>query len=272
MTLQCPLCHQTLVQYDRTFRCESNHQFDVAKEGYVNLIPAHHKRSKNPGDNTEMMQARRRFLAGGHYDQMRQAVTELCLAHQSTPEHQLLDIGCGEGYYTQHFATALNNAAPEPTTYGLDISKVAVRYAAKRYANVQFTVASSHRLPFSDLSLDTIVKIYAPCKAQELHRCLADNGVLITVTPAARHLYQLRESIYEDVRLHSEEPEEIDGFTPVSQQKIHYTMALSGQDALDLLQMTPFAWKATQKFKHQLSEAKQYECEADFMIRIYHKI
>ena len=78
MHYQCPLCHQPLSQNDRTFKCEKNHQFDLAKEGYVNLMPAHHKRSKDPGDNKEMMQARRRFLEGNHYDPMRQAVVELC--------------------------------------------------------------------------------------------------------------------------------------------------------------------------------------------------
>ncbi|MDK9736735.1 23S rRNA (guanine(745)-N(1))-methyltransferase [Vibrio sp. D404a] len=269
MNYQCPLCHQSLNQVDRTFKCENNHQFDLAKEGYVNLMPAHHKRSKDPGDNKEMMQARRRFLEGDHYNPMRQAVVDLCEQVLPTATPTLLDIGCGEGYYTNEIAERLTQR--EPSIYGLDISKVAIRYAAKRYPAVDFSVASSHRLPFASNSLDAILRIYAPCKAEELQRTLKDQGVVITVTPAGRHLYQLRDEIYDGVRLHDETPEVIEGFTLESQQHLNYMMELSGSDAFDLLQMTPFAWKASESFKQQLLQSESYQCEADFLLRVYRK-
>ncbi|WP_146449958.1 23S rRNA (guanine(745)-N(1))-methyltransferase [Vibrio kanaloae] len=269
MTYQCPLCHQPLSQHDRTFKCEKNHQFDLAKEGYVNLMPAHHKRSKDPGDNKEMMQARRRFLEGNHYDPMRQAVVTLCSRYLSEEAPSLLDIGCGEGYYTNEIAVNLQEK--NGATFGLDISKIAIKYAAKRYPAVDFSVASSHRLPFAESSLDGILRIYAPCKAKELQRTIKDNGVVITVTPASRHLYQLRDAIYDGVRLHDEDPEVIEGFTLEHQEQLNYVMELSGSDAFDLLQMTPFAWKATEEFKQQLTEAEQFNCEADFMLRVYRK-
>lgn len=187
MNYQCPLCHQPLSLTEKTFKCENNHQFDLAKEGYVNLMPAHHKRSKDPGDNKEMMQARRRFLEGNHYDPMRQEVARLCAKYTEGTTHQLLDIGCGEGYYTDQVQQSLFEQDPQATVFGLDISKVAIRYASKRYPNCQFSVASSHRLPFADQSMDAILRIYAPCKAEELQRVIKDNGVVITVTPAGRH-------------------------------------------------------------------------------------
>lgn len=269
MNYQCPLCHQSLTQVDRTFKCENNHQFDLAKEGYVNLMPAHHKRSKDPGDNKEMMQARRRFLEGDHYNPMRQAVVALCENVLPVEKPNLLDIGCGEGYYTNEIALKL--AQRDPSIYGLDISKVAIRYAAKRYPAVNFSVASSHRLPFANNSLDAVLRIYAPCKAEELQRTLKEQGVVITVTPAGRHLYQLRDAIYDGVRLHDETPETIEGFTLESQQHLNYMMELSGSDAFDLLQMTPFAWKATESFKQELMQSDSYRCEADFMLRVYRK-
>ncbi|GAA5646620.1 MULTISPECIES: 23S rRNA (guanine(745)-N(1))-methyltransferase [Vibrio] len=272
MSYQCPLCHQTLSLNERTYQCENNHQFDMAKEGYVNLMPAHHKRSKDPGDNKEMMQARRRFLEGGHYDPMRQAVAQLCAEYLEEGQARLLDIGCGEGYYTDQVERTLSACSPTACTFGLDISKIAIRYASKRYPNCHFSVASSHRLPFADGSLDAILRIYAPCKAEELNRALSPEGVVITVTPAARHLYQLREHIYQQVRLHNEEPEQIDGFELAAQQTLNYIMQLPGNDAFDLLQMTPFAWKASDELREKLKSSTLFECEADFMLRVYQKV
>ncbi|WP_322803809.1 23S rRNA (guanine(745)-N(1))-methyltransferase [Vibrio alfacsensis] len=271
MNYQCPLCHQSLALTAKTFKCENNHQFDLAKEGYVNLMPAHHKRSKDPGDNKEMMQARRRFLEGNHYDPMRQEVARLCTKYTEGTEHQLLDIGCGEGYYTNQVQQSLRAQSDDASVYGLDISKIAIRYASKRYPNCDFSVASSHRLPFSDNSLDAILRIYAPCKAEELQRVIKDNGVIITVTPAARHLYQLRERIYQDVRMHNEELEAIEGFELEHQQQLNYEMALKDATAFDLLQMTPLAWKASDELREELKSTTLFKCEADFMLRVYRK-
>ncbi|KGY12887.1 23S rRNA methyltransferase [Vibrio tubiashii] len=272
MSYTCPLCHQSLSLSERTYRCQNNHSFDLAKEGYINLMPVQHKRSKDPGDNKEMMQARRRFLEKDYYQALKQYVAKLCSETLRDTQHRLLDIGCGEGYYTTEVATSLNNQYADAKTFGLDISKVAIRYAAKRYPNCLFSVASSHRLPFDEKSLDAVLRIYAPCKAEELSRVVTDQGVVITVTPAARHLYQLREEIYPDVRLHSEEAEPIEGFVLEKQEKLSYMMKLSDGDAHDLLQMTPFAWKASNELRERLKSATLFECEADFMIRVYRKV
>ncbi|MDC5848093.1 23S rRNA (guanine(745)-N(1))-methyltransferase [Vibrio europaeus] len=271
MSYTCPLCHENLTLSERTYRCQNNHSFDLAKEGYINLMPVQHKRSKDPGDNKEMMQARRRFLEKDHYRPLKERVAQLCAEILSGSQHRLLDIGCGEGYYTTEVASHLTNQYEQSKTYGLDISKVAIRYAAKRYSNCHFSVASSHRLPFENGSLDAVLRIYAPCKAEELSRVVADSGFVITVTPAGRHLYQLRDEIYPDVRLHSEDAEIIAGFELEQQEKLSYVMQHSDGDGYDLLQMTPFAWKASDTLRDKLKSATLFECEADFMIRIYRK-
>lgn len=273
MSYQCPLCLLPLALDNRSFCCVNNHQFDLAKEGYVNLMPAHHKRSKDPGDNKLMTQARRRFLESNNYHKLRELVANICamqLSHLPTP--QLLDIGCGEGYYTSYIAEKLAIEQSKGQVYGLDISKIAIRYASKRYVNCEFSVASSHRLPFANHSLNAIVRIYAPCKAEEMHRVIKDDGIIITVTPGARHLYQLRETIYSEVRAHSEVTESIDGFELIDQKKLHYKMDLSGTEADDLLQMTPFAWKATDEMRTKLKSTQNYICEADFVISVFRKI
>ncbi|MDN3609569.1 23S rRNA (guanine(745)-N(1))-methyltransferase [Vibrio ostreicida] len=271
MSYTCPLCDLSLSLNERTYRCDNAHTFDLAKEGYVNLMPVQHKRSIDPGDNKEMMQARRRFLEKDYYHPLKYKVAEVCKAYLKNTSHQLLDIGCGEGYYTNEVATHLAQQHPDSSTYGLDISKIAIRYAAKRYANCLFSVASSHRLPFADSGLDAVLRIYAPCKAEELCRVLKPNGVVITVSPASRHLYQLREHIYDDVRLHSESAEQLSGFELVEQLKLSYSMTLHNGDGLDLLQMTPFAWKATDTLRKTLASSDPFTCDADFLIRAYRK-
>lgn len=278
MAYQCPLCRCPLRRVDRSFSCQNNHQFDVAKEGYVNLMPVQHKGSKHPGDNREMMQARRRFLESGPYEPLRQAVVEVCqeaLPADGRAEQgvTLLDIGCGEGYYTSGLAEHYvgGGEAGCSQVYGLDISKVAVRYAAKRYPQGQFCVGSSHRLPFADGGLDGVVRIYAPCHAQELARCVTPGGILLTVTPAARHLYQLRALVYEQVRLHDEQPEELVGFALEKERTLSYVLSLGSEQALDLLHMTPFGWKANADVIGDLEEMDFFACEADFIIRIYRK-
>ncbi|WP_394243268.1 23S rRNA (guanine(745)-N(1))-methyltransferase [Vibrio astriarenae] len=266
MSYQCPLCHQSLTLTDRTYRCSNNHSFDLAKEGYVNLMPVQHKRSKDPGDNKEMMQARRRFLDHDYYARLRDRIAELCLENTHQQTSTILDIGCGEGYYTSHLAQETQS-----TVFGLDISKAMIKQAAKRYSDVNFTVASSQRLPFSDNSLNAVVRIYAPCHHDELYRTIADNGIIITVTPAAQHLFQLRELIYEEVRLHHDEAESIVGFELESEENLSYPMHLSGSDAYDLLQMTPFAWKASPGLVADLKSREAFVCDTDFSIRVYRK-
>ncbi|WP_261815539.1 23S rRNA (guanine(745)-N(1))-methyltransferase [Vibrio gallicus] len=264
----CPICAAPLTLTERTYSCDNRHSFDLAKEGYVNLLPANHKHSKNPGDSKEMMQARREFLGTDHYQNLALELAKVACELTADDEPTvLLDLGCGEGYYTDQIRAKM---ATHTTVYGLDISKVAVRYAAKRYPQAQFSVASSYRLPFADNSLDIIVKVYAPCSEQEILRCLKPGGKLVSVTPSERHLYQLRERIYDEVRPHKDETEKFHTLSLSQQSTLHYTMDLSGAEALSLLQMTPFAWKANDELRQQLADMPEFKCEADFIISCYH--
>jgi len=267
MSWLCPLCHSPLVQTANSFCCDRRHQFDVAKEGYLNLLPVQHKRSKEPGDSSEMIQARRAFLDAGHYLPLREAICDTLQQH--SPE-VLLDIGCGEGYYTGAFADVRANISGE--TYGLDVSKVAIRYAAKRYRDVRFCVASSQRLPFADNSMNAIVRIFAPCNAAELARVVKPGGVVITATPGPRHLYQLKELIYQQVELHHEVPEVMPGFILKQTVQPAWNMTLAGEQAVTLLQMTPFAWRARPEVWQQLKQVSTFACETDFVVRIWEKV
>ncbi|WP_300004289.1 23S rRNA (guanine(745)-N(1))-methyltransferase [uncultured Cedecea sp.] len=266
MSWLCPLCYSPLVQTAKSFCCDNRHQFDVAREGYLNLLPVQHKRSKEPGDSGEMIQARRAFLDAGHYLPLRETISDVL--QQLSPE-VLLDIGCGEGYYTGAFAEVRAGKGGE--TYGLDVSKVAIRYAARRYRGVRFCVASSQRLPFADASMDAIIRIFAPCNAAELARVVKPGGVVITATPGPRHLYQLKELIYQQVELHHEVSEEMPHFILKQTLQPAWNMALSGEQAVTLLQMTPFAWRARAEVWQQLNHAVHFACETDFVVRVWER-
>lgn len=264
----CPLCQQPLSQHTGSWRCAANHQFDQAREGYVNLLPVQHKGSKVPGDSPEMIQARRRFLDQGHYQPLREAVTRILRQALAEQGGMILDIGCGEGYYTAGIAEGFSESK-DSRIVGLDVAKVAIRYAAKRYKAIQFCVASSYRLPFADNSLSAVLRIYAPCKDEELARTIVPGGYLLTVTPAPRHLMQLKALIYQDVQLHEDNEHPLTAFECVAEQRLSYQMQPDGEDALALLQMTPFAWRATDKVRESLATSERFECEADFRLRLW---
>lgn len=266
----CPLCQTNLSQTSNSQICANNHHFDIAKEGYLNLLPVNAKNSKNPGDNKAMMMARRAFLDSDGYlplaKQLSALITQL-LSSKESPT--VLDLGCGEGYYTQHIA----NSLPESSLiHALDISKVAIRYAAKRYKKVSFCVASAYDVPLPSNSLDALVRIYAPSRESELQRLIKKGGYLITVTPAPRHLYQLRSKIYEQVNEHNSENEPPLGFTKVDQINLNYTLQITEEKVVkDLIQMTPFAWKFTTQKMQDLLNEKQWQVECDFNIEVYQK-
>nr|WP_318381353.1 23S rRNA (guanine(745)-N(1))-methyltransferase [uncultured Enterobacter sp.] len=269
MSFSCPLCHAPLSRSEKSFTCPQRHQFDLAKEGYVNLLPVQHKRSREPGDSAGMMQARRAFLDAGHYQPLRDAMSQqldACLPEQA---QAILDIGCGEGYYTDAFAgIAARHGA---TALGLDVSKAAIRAAARRYPQVMFCVASSHRLPFEDNSMDAVVRIYAPCKAQELARVVKPGGWVITAAPGPHHLQELKGLIYDEVQLHAPQTEEIAGFEFAKQVTLGYDMVLSGPEAVALLQMTPFAWRAKPNVWDDLAARDAFTCRTDFSIQCWQR-
>ena len=128
--LACPLDDEPLQRDGKVWRCAHGHSFDVARQGYVHLLPVQNKRSRDPGDSKQMVAARRRFLNAGHYRPIAEAVSRAALAGLPTDATaNCLDAGCGEGYYLRELADA---AGEQPLALlGLDISKWAVLAAAK---------------------------------------------------------------------------------------------------------------------------------------------
>ncbi len=160
----CPVCQVPLTQHlpSKGYYCKNKHHFDLAKEGYLNLLPAQHKKSKEPGDSRAMMRARRNFLEDGFYQPMAKAVVSMIEKHKTKGLMRILDMGCGEGYYCRQIEALSLGGINDFDLHGIDIAKNAILAAAKKQENARFIVASNKRLPYANDYFNLVMRIYAP--------------------------------------------------------------------------------------------------------------
>ncbi len=269
--LICPICHTALTLHDKAYVCHHRHSYDVAKEGYVNLHVVQHKNSHHAGDTAMSVQARRRFLSQGFYEPLRQAITQII--HDLSPT-SVLDIGCGEGYYT----SILTNQTR--LVVGLDIAKTAIVSAAKTYKkqdttkNITWVVGTGAILPIADGSMDVCTSFFSPLPKQEMLRVLSTQGHLLIATPAPHHLYALREELFDAVTLHHPakfirelSPE----FRLVREWQIDAPLDLDHQSLSDLIDMTPYAYKAKLDKKATLKARRSFHVVASFCLYLFKK-
>ncbi len=270
----CPVCAAPLACEGQTYRCSDNHAFDIAREGYVNLLLVQQKKSADPGDNKEMVANRSAFLEAGHYDALSDALNQRVLAlaqHGIDTPLQLLDAGCGEGFYLRRLAAHLPPTLPAYQLWGIDIARAAVRAAARRDKKSQFAVASTYRLPVLAESLHAVCRIFAPGDAAELRRVLRPDGLLYSISPGPQHLHQLKVLCYETPRPHKSE-ETPAGFARIDQQQIGYSLHLENAAIGHLLHMTPYYWHLNPETQQRVLALDALHVQTDFMLSIYQKI
>lgn len=263
--LMCPVCRQRLELVSKTWRCEQGHSYDIAKQGYVNLHVVQHKHSKNPGDTPESVDARRAFLQGGYYQPLQQAVVHLL---KDLKAKMVLDIGCGEGYYTSAMQQVVEQCI------GVDIAKNAVQRAAKLNDKVTWVVGTGATLPVIDQSMDVCTSLFSPIPQTEILRILKDDGYLIVVTPATDHLYAMREALFEQVNPHTPQKfvEQLqDLFELKEQQVIDAPLVLDQQALKNLIAMTPYAYKASPERRMQLEQKAHLQVTASFQVYLFQK-
>jgi 23S rRNA (guanine745-N1)-methyltransferase len=270
---KCPVCQKQLVKVDNSYRCNEKHTYDIAKEGYVNLLLANQMKSKEPGDSKAMMIARSNFLNKGYFEKLVDNISKTLhnyfdLAQQN--DYVVFDAGCGEGYYTDGIFKELVKETEVPRIWGMDISKEAVRFAAKRNKNIGFCVGSIFHLPILDNSVDCIINIFAPFKEEEFQRILKENGIIIKVTPGAQHLMGLKNALYDNPYENDERMPEISCFEIVKNINIKYEIQIdNSEDIINMLKMTPYFWNTNiSRVNDFIENTTELETELDFIISI----
>lgn len=238
---RCPVCAQALEEGPTAFACGAGHHYDRAREGYVNLLRGGRLKGRDHGDDDAMIRARRAVFDAGLYEPLIDAVAATIAGVQP---RSILDVGCGEGSYLRAAADA---AACDG--WGIDISKPAVRLAAKRAVpsgdggTLRHAVASAADLPFFDDAFDVVVNVFSPREFAEVTRVLTSPGVAIVATPSTGHLREVVAALYDAPRPHDET---VHPCPPIATTRVTVDVAVPTPDLRrDLLTMTPYWWTAT---------------------------
>ena len=266
--LACPLDGCPLIPSEKTWRCENGHSFDVARQGYVHLLPVQKKRTVDPGDSKEMVAARQRFLNAGFYKPLADSVSEVAL--QSLPSEgtgSILDAGSGEGYYLRHLASLAGTR--NLSMIGVDISKWAVLAAAKQDKQTRWVVGSNANLPILPDSLDLVFCLFGFPVYSEFARVLKPGGQVIQVDAGADHLRELREIIYPELKPPGDtENDAPEGFRQLDSTVIRFQLSLPDQDSIaDLLAMTPHLYRATAEGLEKAAALESLEETVDVVLK-----
>ena len=263
MNLLCPICSQQLNMGERQYVCPRNHSFDIARQGHVNLLTVQQKHSLNPGDTREQVLSRREFLEAGHYAPI--ARTLIDTARELGISGQILDVGCGEGYYSARLANALDS----PLT-GLDISKEAVRCAAAKYKGKQWLCATAAHIPVEENSVDLLTSLFALTLPEEFRRVLKPGGYYFQVLAAQDHLLGLKGIIYD--RLNFKEKDtvpQLPGFELVQSVPIRFSFTIEGRQVQNLFAMTPHVFRIGKAGAERLRQTQTLTDTASCVLNVY---
>ena len=261
MELICPICQLPLEAQGRSLRCGRNHSFDVARQGYVNLLPVQQKRSLHPGDTREQVLSRRAFLESGAYEPIVEAVKAAAEGHAGP----ILDVGCGEGYYAVRVADHL-----QAELTGLDISKEAVRCAAAQYKGPRWLCGTAAHLPIADSSVGVLMSMFALTMPQEFRRVLKKGGIFIQVLAAQDHLMGLKSIIYPEILLKEKDSvPALEGFELLFSTPVRFEFTAEGEQIGNLLSMTPHFWRISAEGAKRLKATETLTDTASCVVNVY---
>lgn len=270
----CPVCGGVLAPEGSALRCRKGHTYDTAREGYVHLLPASRMHAKLPGDSREMVQARHDFLQTGGYACFARALSELlCMQLDGISTPCVVDAGCGEGYYTAALTRALTEHGFSPRIAAFDISKHAVRVAAKHNAapEISYAVASSFSMPLPNACADALVNVFSPVAAAEFLRVLKPGGVMLYAVPGPRHLFGMKEILYETPYENPVQDVAYEGFICTQRVAVQEELTVSGPQIAQLFSMTPYYWKTPRAGAQRLAETKTLCTPVHFDFLVYRK-
>ena len=259
----CPICQENLTLVESSLKCNNRHSFDLAKFGYVNLAPQI-KQSANY--DKENFQNRQQILESGFYQAILEVVSDLL--SNSKNAKTILDIGCGEGFYSRK----LQESHLDKTFYAFDISKDSVQIAAKSEPNwaVNWFVGDLARLPIKDASMDILLDIFSPANYGEFRRVLSKDGILIKVIPTKNHLKEIRQKVQDQLTNKDYSNQDIknhfqNNFTILSSKTASLTKPITVEQLQALLSMTPLLFHIDQS-KIDWSQLTEITIEAEILV------
>lgn len=265
MNLVCPVCGEKLNMAENRYVCGRNHSYDIARQGYVNLLAVQQKHSRNPGDTREQVLSRREFLEAGHYAPI--VRTLIAAAKELDLSGELLDVGCGEGYYASRLGDALHMDVT-----GLDISKEAVRCAAGKYKGGQWLCATASHIPVADGSADLITSLFALTQPGEFHRVLKENGYFFQVLAARDHLLGLKGIIYDQLCFKEKDTvPDLPGFVRVQSVPIRFSFTVEGRQVQNLLAMTPHVFRIGKDGAERLRRTERLTDTASCVLNVFRR-
>ena len=268
--LACPLDGSPLFRDGIALRCASGHTFDIASQGYVNLLPVQKKRSLDPGDSKLMVAARRRFLNAGHYAPIAAAVNRTVMSDlTATTPTVCLDAGCGEGYYLRQLAAAAQADGVPLALLGLDISKWAVLAAAKQQKQATWVVGSNASLPVMPATIDRVLCLFGFPVYPEFARVLKPGGFLLQVDAGPDHLRELREIIYPTLKpARTATAATPSGFASADSETLRFGVKITGTEPIaDLLAMTPHLYRASAEGRARAAELTEISLTIDVRLQ-----
>lgn len=272
ISFRCPVCKNALEDDGKTYRCEKNHCFDKAKQGYVNLLQSQSSSKKRHGDDALMVKARQSFLEKGFYNDLCNELINAALK-TSKEETTLVDLGCGECWYTEQIYKALKENGKNPSAFGIDISKQALIAGSKRCRELKLAVASTADIPMQTESCDIVVCVFAPYAEEEVLRVLKRGGVFIKAFPLENHLLGLKSAIYEKPYKNEVNEETPVGFEKADFIRTQNTITLeTNEDIINLFKMTPYYYKTGRADQMKLEKLSYLETQTEFGIVIYKKV
>lgn len=256
--LKCPKCNEALYLNQKSYQCSQNHSYDIAKEGYVNLVLNYNQES---GDNKLLIEARRNFLNLGYYQFLRDTLVEMI---QLFPHDVIVDAGCGEGYYTNEFGKYF------PNVIGIDLSKEGIKKASKN-SSVKYLINSIQNIALLSQSSDIVLSIFSYRNIEEFYRILKQDGYYIEVIPDQNHLIELKNALYDEVYLNEEEENNNDYFEKIDRINLQDKKELNQEELQLLFKMTPYYFKTSSKDKEKLEKIEKLTVTFSFIVNVYVK-
>lgn len=265
MNLICPICEKPLLPGEKTLSCPGGHSFDIARQGYVNLLTVQRRHSAHPGDTREQVLSRREFLEGGFYAPIAHALIAAAKTYEA--RGPVLDVGCGEGYYSSRLADAM-----DAELTGVDVSKEAVRCAAAKYKRYQWLCATGAQIPVEAGSVGLLTSLFALTLPQQFRRVLRDDGLFFQVLAAQDHLLGLKKIIYDQLIFREKDTQpELPGFTRLESVPIRFSFTVEGRQVQNLFAMTPHLFRVSREGAERLRLTDSLTDTASCMLNVYRR-